>query len=147
MAATQKTTSKKNEAEVQQKEYFYALGRRKTASAMVRLYDEAGESQINGKPVEQVYPKEFQNSHIQEVFDAVGKNWKDFHFTAVVKGGGLNAQLEAIKLGLARAFVVMDSTLKPDLKKHGLLTRDPRMVERKKPGHQKARATEQFSKR
>jgi small subunit ribosomal protein S9 len=127
--------------------YHYALGRRKTAVATVRLFESAGVSTVNDKEFSVLYPHKHELDEVVEVFKAVELKFGDFHFTAKVKGSGPKSQLEAVKLGLARAVIEMDPTFKPTLKKFGLVTRDPRMVERKKPGLHKARRAEQFSKR
>lgn len=144
-----KTKAKTTQAEKAPKlgKYFYALGRRKTASATVRLFDEKGVSTVNDKPLEEVYPHQHEQVQILEPLQVVGLDASKFHMTVKVQGSGTKGQLGAIRLGLARALVVMDPAYKKDLKSKGLLTRDPRMVERKKPGLRKARRAEQFSKR
>ncbi|MCA9379176.1 30S ribosomal protein S9 [Candidatus Dojkabacteria bacterium] len=129
------------------KKYTYAYGRRKTATATVRLYPEAGVSTINGKPAEEVYVGIAGQKRLVMPLTTAGLNPKDYHFTVQAKGGGVAAQLGAITLGLARCVVNIDAELKKPLKDAGLLTRDPRMVERKKPGMRKARKAEQYSKR
>jgi small subunit ribosomal protein S9 len=127
--------------------YYYAIGRRKTASATVRLYRVAGESQVNGEAFAKFFPTNVQMVSLNKVFTTAQLEPKDYSFTVKVKGSGKASQLSAIKLGLARAMVKMDPALKKPLKTAGLMTRDPRMVERKKPGLHKARKAEQFSKR
>lgn len=127
--------------------YFYAIGRRKTSVATVRLYNESGKSKVNDKDLEKVYIHDYEKRKIFQPFEAGGLKIKDFYFTAVTKGGGKISQLSAIQLGLARAIVKYNPDLKTLLKKEGLLTRDPRMVERKKTGLKKARKAEQYSKR
>ncbi|GAB4284075.1 MAG: 30S ribosomal protein S9 [Candidatus Dojkabacteria bacterium] len=127
--------------------YFYALGRRKTAVATVRLFNKTGTSQVNGKKLSDIYSDNVSKVQIEEPFRVAELEVKDFYFTAKTQGGGKSAQLGAIRLALSRAIVKMDESKKSLLKKAGLLTRDPRMVERKKPGLHKARKAEQYSKR
>jgi small subunit ribosomal protein S9 len=145
------TTAKKPEVQAAPAKslgtYFYAYGRRKTATATVRLFKAKGESFINEKAAKELYPLEYEQIQLNSPLVAAGLKPEDYHFTVQAKGSGKTGQLGAIKLVLARAIVVMDPTLKQQLKKEGLLTRDPRMVERKKPGLRKARRAEQFSKR
>lgn len=126
--------------------YYYALGRRKTAVATVRLYEGEGISTVNGKPVEEQYKLPSEKFSIFMPLRATD-NISKFYFSAQAKGGGKTGQLEAIRHGISRALVVFDETLKSELKKSGLMTRDPRMVERKKAGFKKARKSPQFSKR
>lgn len=126
--------------------YTYAYGRRKTATATVRLYKGKAENTINTKAVKDIYGslgelKQFEMPF--KVTDTLGQ----YYFSAQTNGGGKNAQLEAILLGIAKALVKEDAALKPLLRKEGLLTRDDRMVERKKTGRRKARKSDQFSKR
>lgn len=128
------------------KKYYYALGRRKTSVASVRLYEGEGVSTVNGKDCKEIYPSLDSQSELDLPLKVTG-NKKNFYFSAHVKGGGVSGQLGAIRLGISRALVVFDETLKGDLKAKGLMTRDPRMVERKKTGLRKARRAHQFSKR
>ena len=129
------------------KKYFYAIGRRKTASVNVRLFTGSGASMINNKPVEEVITLATSRTKLLKPFIVADLRPNDFHFTAKTQGGGFSAQLEALNLALAKAIVQYEPTLRKVLKTNRLLTRDPRMVERKKPGHRKARKSEQFSKR
>lgn len=137
------------EKETKQKmsKYFYAIGRRKTSSATVRLFNKQGDSVINEKKYTEYYPSNIQQTQLLEPFKVAELDPKNFMYTVKVQGGGTSSQLGAIKLGISRAIVIMDESKKPALKKAGLLTRDPRMVERKKTGLRKARKREQFSKR
>lgn len=141
--ATQKEKTTKQEV----KKYFYALGRRKTATATVRLYPEKGVSTVNGKPLSEIYTHDYETEVVFSPLQVAELDLNDHHITVNVKGSGPKSQLDAIQLGVARAIVEMDPSLKTVLKQKGLLTRDPRMVERKKPGLRKARRPEQFSKR
>ena len=127
--------------------YYYSLGRRKTSTATIRLFEGTGKSEVNKKTLEEVYPSKVEQAKIFEPFVVAELDPKKFYFTAVTSGGGIFGQLDAIRLGLSRSIVKMDPERKTFLKKAGLMTRDPRMVERKKTGLRKARKKEQFSKR
>lgn len=129
--------------------YFYAVGKRKTAIAQVRIYPiTKGEAQcfINGKSLEKFITLKRLGETILSPFRSAGQEGK-FNLSAKVYGGGFNAQAEAIRLGIARALIVSDETLRPSLKAAKLLTRDARKVERKKPGFKKARRSPQWAKR
>lgn len=128
------------------KETINGLGRRKTAVARVYLKSGKGTITVNGKDIrEYISLKQLVDRALQplNVLDAVAK----FDITVNVKGGGIKGQAEAISLGIARALVKNDETVKPALKAENLMTRDSRMVERKKFGKKKARKSFQFSKR
>jgi len=127
--------------------YFYGLGRRKSATAKVRLYAGKGKITINDKPA-----AEYLNgnkTHLAEITDplALVSKQKDFDITIVVKGGGTAGQVDAIKLAIAKAITVGFSDLRTMLKKAEFLKRDSREKERKKYGLISARKREQFSKR
>ncbi len=128
-------------------EYYYALGRRKTSVATVRLFLKKGKSTINTKPVEQVYPLKPEQVRIEEPFRVAELDTDGVSYTAVTKGGGVQSQVDAIRLAISRAIIKRFPEKKKVLKDAGLLKRDPRMVERKKPGLRKARKAEQYSKR
>ncbi|MCL4546021.1 MAG: 30S ribosomal protein S9 [Chloroflexi bacterium] len=126
--------------------YFYGTGKRKTAVARVRLYPGTGQITVNQKPVDayfgwaslrDVAGEAFVTTQMQGKFDAM----------ITVQGGGISGQAEAIRHGVTRALIAMDETLKPALKQAGLVTRDARMKERKKPGLKRARKAPQFTKR
>lgn len=127
--------------------YFTAVGRRKTSIANIKLFNVSGENQINEKPLKKVYFHLHELRKLESVFKATDLSPKDFYFTSKIKGGGKESQLEALRLAIARAIVKFSPERKKALKDEGLLTRDPRMVERKKAGHRKARKSEQYSKR
>ena len=112
------------------KPYFYGTGRRKSSVARVRLYPGTGSITINGRTID-------------EYFGTMGK----FDIVASVRGGGFSGQAGAIRHGASRALLLADETFRAPLKKAGLLTRDPRMKERKKYGLKAARRASQFSKR
>lgn len=148
MATQKKTNTTKTDTPAKKlPKYHYALGRRKTAVATVRLFESAGESMVNDKQANEAFPGEYNQHLLTEPFKVADLDPKKFHVTVKVKGSGKSAQLGAVRHALARALVKMDENLKKPLKKAGLMTRDPRMVERKKPGLHKARKAEQFSKR
>ncbi len=119
--------------------YYYATGRRKTAVARVRIYPEGKQYSVNGKEVE-------MPAIINLPFQTTGKS-QQFGVSVKVCGGGWSSQLSAIRLGIARALVVYNEEFRTSLKKAGLLSRDPREKERKKPGLKKARRAPQWSKR
>ena len=119
--------------------YYYGTGRRKTAVARVRLVTDNKDIIVNNTSKE--LPK-----NITEPLDMVGKNGV-FGISVKVSGGGWSAQLEAIRLGISRALVAYNEEFRTSLKKSGLLSRDPREKERKKPGLKKARRAPQWSKR
>lgn len=129
-------------------EYFYGLGRRKSASASVRLIvGGKGVITINDKPAADYL--DGNKTLLAEITDplAAVQKQKEFDVTVLVKGGGLSGQVDAIKLGIAKALTVAHADLRPILKKAELLKRDPREKERKKYGLRSARRREQFSKR
>ena len=128
------------------KPYFYGTGRRKKSVARVRVYPGTGLVTINGKNIDEYFGLETLKLIVNQPFmvtDTVGK----FDIIANVRGGGISGQAGAIRHGAARALVTADEAYKPLLKKAGLLTRDPRMKERKKYGLKGARRAPQFSKR
>ncbi len=123
-----------------------ALGRRKTAVARVTLKDGSGKVTVNRKDYMEYFPSMVLQYKVNQPFtitDNVGK----YDVIVNVDGGGVTGQAEAVRLGISRALVEINPDFKPELKKSGLMTRDPRMVERKKPGQKKARKRFQFSKR
>ena len=127
-------------------EVINALGRRKTAVARVYLTKGKGVITVNNKKAKEVFPTDVLQSKLVQPFaltDTVGK----YNVNVNVNGGGINGQVEAIRLGISRALVLIQEDNKVALKEEGLMTRDPRMVERKKPGQPKARKKFQFSKR
>jgi small subunit ribosomal protein S9 len=132
---------------MEQGRYIEKIGRRKTSSARVRLFKGKGESIINGKPLDQYVDTVMRRGRIMLPFSVCGLSEKDYYFTVVTDGGGITGQAEAIMLGLSRILASLDETYKAALKKEKLLTRDPRMVERKKVFLVKARKRPQYSKR
>ncbi len=126
--------------------YFEGIGRRKTTSARVRVYSGKSMSTINGKAFDEYFGDKSLGNDAVKPISVAGLDGK-VYFTAKVSGGGTTGQVGAVAHGLGRALVKMDETLKPDLRKAGYITRDPRMVERKKYHQVKARKKSQFSKR
>ncbi len=124
-----------------------ATGRRKTSVAQVRLIPSgSGKIVVNKKELSDYLPIDVQQTNVIKPLTVVELEG-NFDVKVIVRGGGPSGQTGAIQLGIARALVDFDETLKPKLKSAGLLTRDPRMVERKKYGLKKARKRFQFSKR
>ncbi|MGF1448102.1 MAG: 30S ribosomal protein S9 [Opitutales bacterium] len=123
-----------------------AVGRRKTASARVRLKRGSGQRLVNGKPLEQYFFSEQLTNTALAPLDVANLR-EQFDVSVRVEGGGPMGQAGAVSLGIARSLLKVDPELRSDLKKNGLLTRDPRMKERKKPGQPGARKRFQFSKR
>ena len=128
------------------KPYFYGTGRRKKSVARVRLYPGTGSITINGRDVDDYFGLETLKLIMNQPFDATNTMGK-FDVVANVVGGGISGQAGAIRHGIARALLVADETTRGALKAAGLLTRDPRMKERKKYGLKAARRAPQFSKR
>jgi small subunit ribosomal protein S9 len=125
---------------------YLGTGRRKTAVARVRLATGNGKIVVNGRPFENYFPLETQRSQAAQPLTVTGTAAK-FDVRVSVAGGGPNGQADAVRHGLARALIQFDANLRPPLKAEGLLTRDPRMRERKKYGQPGARKRFQFSKR
>ncbi len=128
------------------KPYFYGTGRRKKSVARVRLYPGTGAITVNGKDIDQYFGLETLKLIINQPF-GVTENMGKYDVVANVVGGGISGQAGAIRHGIARALLVADETTRGALKAAGLLTRDPRMKERKKYGLKAARRAPQFSKR
>ena len=125
---------------------LHTLGRRKKAVARVYMQPGAGKITVNGRAIEDYFPTEILRIIINQPFvvtDKVGV----FDVKVNVASGGITGQAGAVRLGISRALVEHDPELRPALKAEGFMTRDPRMVERKKPGRRKARKKFQFSKR
>ena len=125
---------------------YLGTGRRKTATARVRLRRGSGQITVNGRKLEEFFCTDELRSQVWFPFQ-VTETMGLFNARVRVRGGGPSGQAGAIRLGAARALCEVDSDLRPILKKEGLLRRDARMVERKKYGHKGARKSFQFSKR
>jgi len=122
------------------------IGRRKTSVARVIVKSGNGNIKVNGKEFEKAFPLLVSREDITKPFD-VTETKGQYDVVVNVKGGGTTGQAQAIRLGIARALIDMNPEFRPPLKVEGFLTRDPRMVERKKYGQPKARKRFQFSKR
>ena len=131
---------------VQESQMIQAVGRRKTAVARVLLRPGEGEWTINGRPMAEYFPRKTHQSRVEEPLQVTEMDGR-FDIQIRVNGGGLTGQADAIRLGVSRALVDYDEEQRSALRTRGLLTRDPRKVERKKPGRPKARKRFQFSKR
>jgi small subunit ribosomal protein S9 len=125
---------------------YYATGRRKSSKARVTITQGDGQIIINDKPEKIYFPRETLRMMLRQPVELAGITGK-YNITATVTGGGLSGQAGAIRHGIARAIVNMDSDLRSRLKKEGFLRRDPREKERKKYGQKGARKRFQFSKR
>ena len=127
-------------------EIHYATGRRKTSSARVYLSKGKGDITVNSKPLNEYFGRQVAQMLVMQPLKLTELDEK-VNIKVMVKGGGSFGQAGAIRHGISRALIEYDEELRPQLKKAGLLTRDPRKVERKKPGLKKARKSSQFSKR
>jgi small subunit ribosomal protein S9 len=128
-------------------QYFEGVGRRKEAIARVRVMAGSGHLTVNEKEGSEYFGRLGDLNNILRPFKAAGQDAHSFDVTVVVKGGGVTGQTDAITLGLARALVKMDANLTPSMRKFGLLTRDARIKERKKPGLKRARKAPTYTKR
>ena len=127
-------------------EIFYATGRRKTSSARVYLKKGKGDISVNDRKLDEYFGRKVAQMLVMQPLELLDLSEK-LDINIKVKGGGSFGQAGAIRHGISRALTSLDEELRPQLKKAGLLTRDPRRVERKKPGLVKARKSKQFSKR
>lgn len=125
---------------------YSATGRRKTSIAQVRLLSGSGKVIVNRKPIEEYFPIDTYRRDALLALAITGTD-KQFDVNVTVRGGGKAGQAGAVRLGVARALLEFDEELRNAMRPAGLLTRDPRMVERKKYGQKKARKRFQFSKR
>ena len=126
--------------------YFWGTGRRKCSTASVRLRPGSGHILVNGRPMEQFFPNESQRGAVTGALRFV-KLATAFDVFCKVSGGGITGQAEAVRMGIARALLLYDRNLEKSLRSEGYLTRDSRMVERKKYGQAGARRRFQYSKR
>ncbi|MDY7076843.1 MAG: 30S ribosomal protein S9 [Chloroflexota bacterium] len=128
-------------------EYYEGVGRRKTATARVRLFPGGdGSIIINERPLEEYFVREVDILHLEGPLKATATENR-FNISVKVQGGGMTGQAGAVQLGIARALLKMDPELRPILRKGGFLTRDARAKERKKPGLKRARKAPQYTKR
>lgn len=126
--------------------YYYGTGRRKEAVARVRLYEGTGNILVNGRPYLSLFTRNTQQIKVRqplEVADVTGK----FDIYARIEGGGISGWADALAHGTARALLQYDESMRANLRKAGLLTRDPRVKERKKVGLKRARKAPQYTKR
>ncbi len=130
----------------EEKDYFYGTGRRKSSVARVRVYNGTGKITINDRDIDDYFGLETLKLIVRQPLALTGNDAK-FDIVCRVAGGGVTGQAGAIRHGLSRALLQYDESLRLVLKKAGLLTRDPRMKERKKYGLKGARRAPQFSKR
>jgi len=128
-------------------QYYEAVGRRKASTARVRLADGSGKFTVNEKEAPAYFTRLGDLSDILRAFIAVGEDAGKYDVSVQVMGGGTTGQTEAVRLGLSRALVQLNGDWASALRKHGLLTRDARVKERKKPGLKKARKAPTYTKR
>ena len=128
-------------------QYYEGIGRRKESTARVRIMSGSGNFVINGKNLEEYFPRLGDIERILTPLEVTSENPDQLDVTVLVSGGGVTGQSDAVKLGLARALIKMVPDHQPPLRKAGLLTRDPREKERKKPGLKRARKAPTYTKR
>jgi len=128
-------------------QYFEAVGRRKESTARVRVTAGSGVFTVNDKPLDVYFPRTGDAPMILQALEAAGQNPALTDVSVKVEGGGISGQRDAVKLGLARALVTMDEGARKALREKGLLTRDARVKERKKPGLKRARKAPTYTKR
>ena len=134
------------EPEIDEQGRAYATGKRKNAVARVWIKPGSGKLMVNGREIERYFARPVLRMVIQQPFQAVARD-QQYDVFCTVKGGGLSGQAGAVRHGISKALVSFEPALRPTLKKGGFLTRDSRVVERKKYGKAKARRSFQFSKR
>jgi len=132
--------------ELKKDKYFQATGRRKRATATVRIFPGKGEIKVNSKPAGEIFPSQLEQATYQEPFKITETSGK-FDATATISGGGKSGWLGALVLGISRALVKVEDKNRKTLRDAGLMTRDPREKERKKYFLKKARKRPQYSKR
>ncbi|MBW6472627.1 MAG: 30S ribosomal protein S9 [Anaerolineaceae bacterium] len=128
-------------------QYYEGIGRRKQSTARVRLTSGSGKFLINEKPLDVYFGRLGDMDSILSPFNVVDQDNSGFDVSVKVSGGGVNGQADSVRLGLARAFVKMNEDYLSSLRKAGLLTRDARVKERKKPGLKRARKAPTYTKR
>lgn len=128
-------------------QYYEGVGRRKAATARVRIMEGKGLFMVNDRPVEDFFPRLGDQESILAVLEAANKEQSKVDITVKVNGGGVTGQTGAVLLGLTRALIKMDENVGPALRKQGFMTRDPRVKERKKPGLKRARKAPTYTKR
>ena len=128
-------------------QYYEAIGRRKESTARVRLMDGSGRFVVNEKEATVYFPRIGDLHDILRAFSTVGQDANKYDITVKVSGGGTTGQTEAVRLGLSRALILLNGEWRSVLRKQGLVTRDARVKERKKPGLKKARKAPTYTKR
>ncbi|OGO39391.1 MAG: 30S ribosomal protein S9 [Chloroflexi bacterium RBG_16_57_11] len=128
-------------------QYYEGIGRRKEATARVRVMSGSGRFIVNEKPLDNYFPRVGDMQAILAPLQSAGENLESLDVTVVVKGGGVTGQTSAVQLGVARALVKMNPDLRSTMRKGGYLTRDARIKERKKPGLKRARKAPTYTKR
>ena len=128
-------------------QYHEGIGRRKESTARVRLMNGSGKFIINEKAAVVYFPRLGDMEDILRAFSAVGQDFMQYDVSVLVRGGGVTGQAEAVRLGLSRALVAINADWTSSLRKRGLLTRDARVKERKKPGLKRARKAPTYTKR
>ncbi len=128
-------------------QYYEGVGRRKESTARVRISQGTGNFSVNEKELKDYFTRLGDADSILEPFTSTGENQVQYDVTVKVGGGGVTGQTDSVQLGLARAFVKMNPDYTSVLRKDGLLTRDPRVKERKKPGLKRARKAPTYTKR
>ena len=128
-------------------QYYEGIGRRKESTARVRIMQGEGKFTVNDKNLEDYFTRLGDSSSILDPFDSTGENRQQYDVTVIVKGGGVSGQTISVQLGLARAIAKLNPDYIAVLRKNGLLTRDPRVKERKKPGLKRARKAPTYTKR
>ena len=128
-------------------QYYEAIGRRKESTARVRLMSGSGAFTVNEKPASAFFTRLGDLHDVLRAFSAVGQDANKYDISVRVNGGGVTGQTEAVRLGLSRALVLLNGDWVSALRKHGLLTRDARIKERKKPGLKRARKAPTYTKR
>lgn len=131
---------------VPQGRYLFSTGRRKSATANIRLFEGKGQSTVNRKPFDIYFSHTFLRDEALQAFRFTGMAGQ-YYFTATVHGGGIKAQAQAVRHGIAQSLATLGEEVRKVLKKNGLLTRDSREKERKKPGLRRARRAPQWAKR
>jgi small subunit ribosomal protein S9 len=128
-------------------QYYEGIGRRKESTARVRVMSGAGKFVVNSKEAAEYFTREGDMDNILRAFAAVGQARETYDISVVVTGGGVSGQTDAVKMGMARALVKMNGEWNSSMRKAGLLTRDARIKERKKPGLKRARKAPTYTKR
>jgi small subunit ribosomal protein S9 len=128
-------------------QYYEGIGRRKAATARVRIMSGSGKFIVNEKNIEDYFTRMGDTENIVAPLQAADENPEQLDITVVVNGGGVTGQTDAVQLGVARALIKMNPDLRPVMRKGGFLTRDSRVKERKKPGLKRARKAPTYTKR